>query len=349
MQKVLSIIIPTYNMEMYLARCIDSLIKEELIIPYLEIIIVNDGSKDRSLKIAQSYQEKFPLSVIVINKENGNYGSCINAALKVATGKYIRVIDADDWVNSKEFTLFVEKLKSTESDLILTDYSKVYANDNKITTSFNLEKDHIYKVSEALPLLKLKDFQMHAVTYRIAILKGYTQTEGISYTDQEWIFYPIHNIKKIIYLKQNVYQYFIGREGQTMDLNIVVKRINQQINIVEKMIEWYSQNLLDINTNIVKTKYFTDRLIMLLSGIYKIILLTADDNKTSLLKNLDNKLRNMQPQLYKKLDEAVIHHYFPYNFTKTYHLNGKRPNLIIRILYKNFLRLRSLGLVKKIS
>lgn len=349
MQKVLSIIIPTYNMEMYLPRCIDSLVKSELVVPYLEIIIVNDGSKDRSLEIAQSYQEKFPLSIIVINKENGNYGSCINAALKVATGKYIRVIDADDWVNSEEFALFVEKLKTTESDLILTDYSKVYANENKITTSFNLEDDHIYKVSEALSLLELKDFQMHAVTYRIAILKGYVQTEGISYTDQEWIFYPIQNVEKIIYLKQNVYQYFIGREGQTMDLKVVVKRVNQQINIVEKMIEWYSQNLLDINTNTEKKKYFTDRLIMLLSGVYKIILLTANDNKTTLLNNLDNKLKNVHPQLYKKLDEAVIHHYFPYKFTKTYHQNGIRPNLIIRILYKNFLRLRSLGLVKKSS
>lgn len=346
MEKTLSIIIPTYNMEMYLSRCIDSLIKKESIIQYLEIIIVNDGSKDQSLKIALNYQNKHPLSIQVIDKENGNYGSCINAALKIATAKYIRVIDADDWVDSSELSIFLEKLKNMESDLIITNYSKVYPNGNKTIISFNLKEGYSYKINEALPLLQLKDFQMHSITYRTEILKGYTQTEGISYTDQEWIFYPILNVEKVMYIKQNVYQYFLGREGQTMELQIMIKRISQQIKIVEKMMEWYSNYPKLINKNIEKEKYFTDRLIMLLSSIYKIILLTADNEDTSLLNTLDKKLKNTLPLIYTKLNEAVIHHKFPYHFTKTYHQNGKRPNFIIRLLYKKFLRLKASGLIK---
>lgn len=332
-------------MELYLSRCIDSLIKKESIIQCLEIIIVNDGSKDRSLEIALNYQNKYPSSIRIIDKENGNYGSCINAALKIVTAKYVRVIDADDWADSDELTIFLEKLIDIESDLIITDYSKVYPNGNKTIICFNLKEGHTYEINEALPLLQLKDFQMHGITYRTEILKGYIQTEGISYTDQEWIFYPILNVEKVTYIKQNVYQYFLGREGQTMELKIVVGRISQQIKIVEKMMEWYS-NLQLINKNTEKEKYFTDRLIMLLSRIYKIILLTADDDETSLLNTLDKKLKNTLPLLYMKLNEAVIHHKFPYHFTKTYHQNGKRPNFIIRLLYKKFLRLKTSGLIK---
>ena len=94
--KVLSLCIPSYNMEAYLGRCVDSLLAEE-VIDKLEIIIVNDGSKDRTLEIANAYRDRYPQSVVVVDKPNGHYGSTVNAALKVATGRYFRLLDADDW------------------------------------------------------------------------------------------------------------------------------------------------------------------------------------------------------------------------------------------------------------
>mgnify|MGYP002624493917 CR=1 FL=1 len=93
MNKTLTIVVPTYNMDRYLERCLDSLILPEMLMERLEVLVVNDGSKDKSSEIAHSYEKKYPQTFRVIDKENGNYGSCVNRGLKEATGKYIKNLD----------------------------------------------------------------------------------------------------------------------------------------------------------------------------------------------------------------------------------------------------------------
>ena len=110
MEKILTICVPTYNMEALLPRCLDSFIIEEEFMNRLEIIVVNDGSKDRSSEIAHQYEAKYPNSFIVIDKPNGNYGSCVNAALKIARGKYFRICDADDYYISKNLSDYISLL-----------------------------------------------------------------------------------------------------------------------------------------------------------------------------------------------------------------------------------------------
>ena len=98
MEKLLTIIIPTYNMEKYLDKCLSSLIVDDKeLMTQLEVLVVIDGAKDRSSEIAHTYQDKYPDTYVVIDKENGNYGSCINRGLKEASGKYVKVLDADDY------------------------------------------------------------------------------------------------------------------------------------------------------------------------------------------------------------------------------------------------------------
>ena len=113
MNKILTIIIPTYNMEKYLRRCLDSLIIDEEGMKQLEVLVINDDSKDSSSQIAHEYQDKYPDTYRVIDKENGNYGSCINRGLKETTGKYVKVLDADDWFDNKSLMLFLTKLVQT--------------------------------------------------------------------------------------------------------------------------------------------------------------------------------------------------------------------------------------------
>ena len=109
---VLTVVIPTYNMQGFLNRCLDSLIVDSALMDSLEVPVINDGSKDNSSVIAHTYQDRFPYTFRVIDKENGNYGSCINRGLAEAKGKYIKVLDADDWFNTKEFEVFLKALKS---------------------------------------------------------------------------------------------------------------------------------------------------------------------------------------------------------------------------------------------
>ena len=106
--KLLSIVVPTYNMSAYLCRCLDSVTRDD-VPDTLELIVVNDGSTDNSLSIMQEYAKKRPDIINIIDKTNGHYGSCVNAALKVATGKYFRILDADDWLDTEQLIQFLKK------------------------------------------------------------------------------------------------------------------------------------------------------------------------------------------------------------------------------------------------
>ena len=126
MEKILTIVIPTYNMQDYLRRCLDSLIVPEEQMKQLEVLVINDGSKDNSSAIAHEYQDKYPDTFRVIDKENGNYGSCVNRGLKEATGKYIKILDVDNRYANEEFVDFLKILSEIDVDLVVNDYVRIY-------------------------------------------------------------------------------------------------------------------------------------------------------------------------------------------------------------------------------
>jgi len=151
MSKLLTITIPTYNVENYLGRCLDSLTYDESILDDLDIIVVNDGSKDNSLKVAKEYEKKYSC-IRVIDKENGGHGSTINVGIKLAKGKYFRVIDSDDWVNIDEFKEYINTLKKLDQDIILTDFSREFIYNSKQVISkykaleYNKEYNCIFNI-----------------------------------------------------------------------------------------------------------------------------------------------------------------------------------------------------------
>ena len=121
--KSLTILIPVYNTEKYIKRCLDSLLVPE-VLDDIEIIVVSDGSKDHSAEIVREYVERYPDTIILIDKENGGHGSTINAGIAAATGKYFRVLDSDDWFNTLEFAEFTARLRNEDADLVVCDYRK---------------------------------------------------------------------------------------------------------------------------------------------------------------------------------------------------------------------------------
>ena len=130
MNKILTIVIPAYNVENYLDEILPTFLDNE-ILNDIEIIIVNDGSKDNTAIIAREYEKKYPQTVVLIDKENGGHGSTINSGIKHANGKYLRVIDGDDWVDTNALKNFVNKLKSLNEDLVLTPFNNVYITNNQ--------------------------------------------------------------------------------------------------------------------------------------------------------------------------------------------------------------------------
>lgn len=242
-EKILSIVIPTYNMEKYLNRCLDSLIIDHVLMPEIEVIIVNDGSKDRSLAIAQQYEKEYPTTFRVVDKENGNYGSCVNRGLAMAKGKYFRLLDADDWFNTGDLIKFVEILKSVTVDVICTNYTLKYSNKPSVIVSpIDIVYNKIYGIDQ---LILGKEngnvFCMHSLTFRLDLLKqvGLRHQEGISYTDIEYCYFPLTKANSVIFIECNLYQYFLGRDGQTVSPQSYVKNKEHLRLVTERIIKDY--------------------------------------------------------------------------------------------------------------
>ena len=236
MEKILSIIIPTYNMAALLPRCLDSLTASG-VLDDLDILVVNDGSTDSSRAVAYSYAERYPQSIKVVDKKNGNYGSTINAALPLAVGEYVKVLDADDWFDSQALAKYVAELKSLEQgvDVSVTHFLMIHEGGRTETVKYqNYGREpytygKVYNLDKVLGDGFIRYFLMHSLTYRTQLLRdhGYRQTEGISYTDIQWSSYPFFWARSIVFHDLVVYRYNMDREGQTMDPAIIRKSLPQ--------------------------------------------------------------------------------------------------------------------------
>lgn len=297
--KQLSIIIPIYNMEKYLSKCLSSLIVEnENLQNTLEIIAVIDGATDKSSSIAHLFQKKYPGIIKVIDKENGNYGSCINRGLIEATGKYIRILDADDSFNTNNFIKYLKLLAQIDSDLILTDYNLVDNKGNILERrSFDLET---MITTDIVKVLKpVSELEMHAITYRRQILLdiNYHQTEGISYTDTEWAFIPLMAVNTVCYVNLQIYNYLVGRPGQTMDISVLRKSMPQMMTVYKRLMQIYNGSHLDAHKNSI---LFDHRIDGFMERTYGQTLYNKVLDKDE-LKRLDEMVKKYKPVLYEAL------------------------------------------------
>ena len=223
--KILSIVIPTYNMEKYLPVCLDS-VTDELVSDRLEVIVVNDGSTDGSLDIIRRYEQKRPDLIKVIDKANGHYGSCVNAGLGIATGKYFKILDADDWFDTSALVEFLQKLETCDTDLVITlRVDEIFDKDKKVDEikhSFcSVFKDHVYRTDEFYIRTHAyeAEFGMNGMAYKTSLLKemNFRLLEGINYTDTLYCFLPYSRVRDFIVYDLYLYHYRMGREGQSVD------------------------------------------------------------------------------------------------------------------------------------
>lgn len=320
--KILTVVVPTYNMERYLDRCLSSLILDEEKMSDMEVLVVNDGSKDRSSEIAHGYEYRFPHTFHVIDKENGNYGSCINAALHIATGIFIKVLDADDTFASDTLADYLEFLSDPEilnsADLIVSDYCKVDESMAvKETLSFPFGPGHLSMDDFYRGLTS--DFQMHAITYRLELLHklNYMQTEGISYTDQEWCFLPMTKVNNVRYFNKPLYMYLVGREGQTMNYCTVVANIDMEILGCEKMATIFLES--GIPEEDAHFMYLKNRLLTRICYIYSLFLcsgLKVAVRNEKQIETFDSFLKNRLPELYEHLSGFSVTSFFNFRLVQ---------------------------------
>lgn len=297
MDKILTIIIPTYNMENYLSYCLDSLlIKENL--EGVEVLIINDGSKDASSRIAHTYADQYPQTFQVIDKENGNYGSCVNRGLAEASGKYVKILDADDSFDTDNFEAFITFLKETDADLVVSDFAIVDEDRNVKRMVCHEFPSGCIPLDKICTTENFSHIQMHALTYRRDVLSklSYKQTEGISYTDQEWVFIPMAGVKSVGYFDKCVYKYLVGREGQTVNPAVKAKRMPDVCQCVYAMSKAYEQYRNNISEQL--RMYFYGRLDYMIREVYVFSFLHYSAQNRKLLVQFDATLKSICPEVY---------------------------------------------------
>ena len=310
MNKLLTLAVPTYNMEKYLARCLDSVLCENQ--DFLEVLVVNDGSKDRSSEIGHEYASKYPNVIRVIDKENGNYGSCVNRALKEASGKYFRMLDSDDWCNTDALNRLLVNMMTCDADMVLTisEDRKDGMIIRRMEAPCSVQTGHIYKMDEfdGIALGYQYLFCSHIITYKTELLRaiGLKLQQGISYTDNEYVYFPMSKCISVVYYDLPVYQYFIGREGQTTDFRVVVNSVNQIMSVLNRLLDDFEDHKAERSSAVCNNQRIL--LDMLISWVYKCAFSRFGFKLQPVIEDLEIRLKNDEA-LYMMLQSHKINIY----------------------------------------
>ena len=251
--KLLTFAIPCYNSESYMRHCIESILPggEDV-----EILIVDDGStKDNTAAIADEYQEKYPTIVRAIHQENGGHGEAVNAGIRNATGLYFKVVDSDDWVDADAYKKILDKLRElagsdTTLDMLLANYvyEKEGAKHKKVMRQTGFPVDQIFTWSDVQHFHKGHYILMHSVIYRTKLLRecGLELPKHTFYVDNIYVYKPLPHVRTMYYMDVDFYRYFIGRDDQSVNEQVMIGRIDQQIRVNKIMIDdvdiWKVQN-----------------------------------------------------------------------------------------------------------
>lgn len=237
--KLLSVTVPCYNSQDYMKNCIESLLPGG---ERVEIIIVDDGSKDATGRIADEYAAKYPDTVKVIHQENGGHGEGINQGLKHATGTYFKVVDSDDVV-SGDFTAFLDVLEACERsggvDLAVTNYYYVHADgkgDRSINYSNALPEGRIFTWADTKPFRLHQLLTIHSCTFRTEAMRRWGQAlpKHVFYEDNLMVYQTLPHVHKMYYMNADLYRYWIGRPDQSVQQSVMMKRYHHQVLVTER-------------------------------------------------------------------------------------------------------------------
>lgn len=325
MNKLLTISIAAYNVELYLDNLMRSVIDTNAM-DALEVLIINDGSKDRTAEIAKGYQDRYPQSVRLIDKPNGGHGSTINRGILEATGKYFRALDGDDWICSEHLASLIRQLDIIDSDIILSDYKTYYENGKEeLCEEFNELKDgQEYQFNE----IWHPGFWMryHTVIFRTDILKNnhIWLDENSFYVDVEFMLYPIPYVNTVYYSKDYIYCYRVGIEGQSVSDNGRMKNISHSDRVGRHLIDYYNENITRLSKQ--KQQYFIDEILLHAKWHEEsLFLFPSSEGKKEELIDFEHYIKDHAPEVYQLMSDnskvlTVLRKtaYLPYNLAVWY-------------------------------
>lgn len=312
--KLLSIAVPCYNSAEYMGNCIDSLLVggEDV-----EIIIVDDGStKDRTAEIADEYAARFPGIVKAVHKANGGHGSAVNAGIDNASGLYFKVVDSDDWVKRDAYLRVLETLRQLAGgaqtlDMLVCNY--VYEKEGEkrkkvIHYRGTLPTDTLFTWNDCKRFKRGHYILMHSVIFRTKLLKecGIRLPEHTFYVDNLYVFEPLPYVKNLYYLDVNFYRYYIGREDQSVNEQVMISRIDQQIRVNQLMVDYFVER----KNEILKTKrlfqYMWNYLEIITTVSSVLLLRSGTEENLAKKAGLWEYIRQKDKKLYRRLRTGLL-------------------------------------------
>lgn len=307
--KYITFTIPSYNSQDYMRHVIDNLVA---VGDDIEVIIVNDGSKDDTGKIADEYQNKYPTIVKAIQKENGGHGSGVMAGLHNANGLYYKVVDSDDWVETKDVITMVDLIKKhleekIDIDLYITNYIYEHVSDNS-TYSMNYRKylpiDKVFTWNDIKHIGLETVFLMHSLMYKTEKLResGMNLPNHTFYVDDIYAYVPLPFMHNLFYHDLDFYHYFIGRADQSINYGTMCKRYEQQMRVFKIMFCAYTYDELYKLPRFLR-KYMV-KWLMTICGITIMTIVGTKEDKEKrwkVFKEYFEELKGIDRKLYNKI------------------------------------------------
>ena len=306
---LLTVVVPAYNAEAYVGRALDSLTGFG---PDVEVLVVDDGSADGTAALAQEYVDRFPGWVRLLSKPNGGHGSAINTGLAHARGAYLKVVDADDWLDRDAFAQVLATLRGFVAggrpvDLLVSNF--VYEKVGKRTKTAvryrgALPRGRELTWSQTRRFAKRQYLMMHALIYRTQVLReaGLRLPEHTFYVDSLYAFVPLGHVRTLYYLDVDLYRYFIGREDQSVHEAVMLRRIDQQLRVNWMMLE-------HVRTTPVADRRLRAYLLhytAIICAVSSILLIRANTRQSLAEKErLWRELRAADPWLYRRVRWSV--------------------------------------------
>lgn len=294
---VLTVAVPSYNAQSFLWQNIPTFLYDGAQ-GSVEVIIVDDGSTDDTAGIADDLKNRYPGIVNVVHKENGGHGSAVNSGIENAQGKYFMICDADDYVNTDSFRRLVDYLKKHEVDIVLTDARRItpdgrYAGHESVS---GIDKNRIMKLDDCVD--RSKNIEMHNCCIRTELLRTNNVSchEHLFYVDNEYVVYSLAYADTIVYLDMTVYQYLVGRNGQSVSIESRRRNHEQYMKVVNYLIGFYE----DVSWNLSepKKRFIARKIAYFITGVYSVMMSYRDAPHRKALEQFDGWLREKSIDIY---------------------------------------------------
>ncbi len=318
--KLITFAVPSYNSEEYMRKCIDSILTggEEV-----EIIIVNDGSKDGTGAIADEYAAKYPTICRAVHQENGGHGEGVNQGMRLAAGLYYKVVDSDDWVDEKALAELLATVRrhrdeGTLPDLYITNFIYDRVCDNESFTRRyvkNMPVGKFFGWDDVKPFHGSSVLLMHALMYKVSVLRecGLELPKHTFYVDNIFAYVPLPFVKKMYYLDIDLYHYYIGRADQSVNISSFSKRTDQQNRVMLIMANAYDvRGLKKISKPLYKYMLHTLACLMIITITFTVAVPSKE--KYAALKELWRSIKAKDKWLHGKLKYRhypAVHTFLP--------------------------------------